>query len=304
VKTSINEDDGVIDVDFPFPDYITSFESAISSPSSSGYLSTPGIAGGLDSFEHLARLSADGDQTLNAAGWLSQFHPDFTLQAIPPQDDLIDQVKATLRSEPTPRYAVHASAVDSPELWVDMGSVVIADATTNSVRRIVHRRLVKPRHLGERHGATNATSGQATVIPQTPSILPYETQLEEEFTEETVYKADVALVEAMEKVMKFQPDDNKDSPLARSVSRSGSDSDITLGETLPENSQLPPNSLEVPRVRCRTIVLSALEDIIRDVMDRHDRRNDQAGGHAGGRYQDSLLQEAVREWVSRLGTGE
>jgi hypothetical protein len=55
VKTSINADDGVIDVDITFPDYITSLESAISSPSSSGYLSTPGFPGVLDSFEHSAK---------------------------------------------------------------------------------------------------------------------------------------------------------------------------------------------------------------------------------------------------------
>lgn len=301
VKTSINEDDGVIDVDFPFPDYITSFESAISSPSSSGYLSTPGLAGGLDSFEHSVKMSADGDQPLNAAGWLARFHPDFSLQAIPPQDDLVDQVKATLRSEPTPGSAVHALGEDCPEQWVDVGCVVIADTTTSVVRRIVHRRLVKPRQPIERPGGASSASSQPTAVPHTPSILPYETQLEDEFIEETVFKADNLLVETMEKVMKFLPDGSRDSPLARSVSRAGSDSDNTLSETQPETQ---PNPLEVPRVRCRAIILSALEDLIRDVIDRRGRRNDKDASDAGGRYQESLLQESIREWVSSLDTGE
>ncbi|KAL6862749.1 hypothetical protein ACO1O0_002987 [Amphichorda felina] len=300
VKTSINEDDGVIDVDFPFPDYITSFESAISSPSSSGCLSTPGLAVGLDSFENSVRMSADGDQPLNAAGWLTRFHPDFALQAIPPQDDLVDQVKATLRSEPTPGSSVHISGEGRLQQWVDVGRVIIADTTTNTVRRIVHRRLVKPRQPVERPGGAG---GQSTTVPHTPSILPYETQLEEEFIEETVSKPDNLLVEAMEKVIGFQPDDSKDSPLSRSMSRVGSDSGNPLSETLPETSHLPTTSLDVPRMRCKTIILSALEDLIRDVSDRREKRINKLGGEVGGRYQESLLQEAIREWISNLDTG-
>lgn len=102
VKTSINLDDGIIDVDVPLPDFITSFESAVSSPSSSGYLSASGFGTGLDAFEQSCRFSADGDVPLNVAGWLQQYHPDFVLQAVPAQHDLLEQVKASMRAEPSP----------------------------------------------------------------------------------------------------------------------------------------------------------------------------------------------------------
>ena len=84
VKTSINHDDGVIDIDVPLPDFL-SFETAVSSPSSSGYLSTPGLGNGMESFENYSRSGPDVETTMNVGGWLPRYHPDFALQAIPVQ---------------------------------------------------------------------------------------------------------------------------------------------------------------------------------------------------------------------------
>lgn len=299
VKTSINEEDGVIDVDFPFPDYIASFESAISSPSSSGYLSTPGLTGGLDSFEQLIRAAADGEPPLNAAGWLSGFHPDFSLQAIPPQDDLVDDVKATLRAEPTPG-SFGPSEDEAVQKWVDVGSVILADATANTVRRILYRRLVRPRQPAERHGASNAHATAQPGATHTPSILPYEIQLEEEFIEEVISKPDDTFTDALKKVMKFRHEGANESPLSQSVTRGDADSDHTLPETLHERSNLQTNPLEIPRVQCKTTIISALEDIIRDVVDRRDRSFDGVITTAGGRYEESSLQQAIRGWITAL----
>ena len=87
VKTSIN--DGIIDIDVPLPEYLH-FETAVSSPSSSGYsFSTPGLGWsfghGMEGFEHYSRTGPDTDTTLNVGGWLPRYHPDFALQAIPKQ---------------------------------------------------------------------------------------------------------------------------------------------------------------------------------------------------------------------------
>ncbi len=109
VKTSINAEDGIIDVDIPFPDYLTSFDTAVSSPSSSGYLSTPGLGTGLDSFESF-RITVDSDFPMNTAGYLEKFHPDFALQAVPPQPDIESQVKASLKAEPSPSSALNFSS--------------------------------------------------------------------------------------------------------------------------------------------------------------------------------------------------
>ncbi|KAI5463742.1 folliculin-interacting protein N-terminus-domain-containing protein [Mariannaea sp. PMI_226] len=306
VKTSINADDGVIDVDIAFPDYMTSFESAISSPSSSGYLSTPGIANGLDAFEQAARLSIDGDLPLNAAGWLNRFHPDFAVQAIPPQDDLMEQIKASLRAEPTPA-PLNPLSGELSERWVDVSCVLVADNTKNSITRLRYRRLVKPRSAADRQPNSQASAssyhGSAFL---TPSILPYETQLEEEWIEEQISLPDDALTEAIEKVVSLTQETSKDHSLASSHSRSESVRMSTDGEepvsvTAPAPPPLPQIPLEVPRMQCKTVVLSSLEDTIREVIDMRERgewptnsRSKVAATH------QNLLQEAISTWLDNL----
>ncbi|KAK0391151.1 hypothetical protein NLU13_0652 [Sarocladium strictum] len=296
VKTSINVDDGVIDVDVPFPDYITSFESAISSPSSSGYLSTPGLPGGLDSFEHSARVTVDGDLPLNAAGWLRTFHPDFALQAIPPQDNLVEVVKAALRAEPTPA-PVSSAVFEASGRWVDVGSVMIADTTSNTISRIVYRRLVKSKIPMDPSSTGNISSGLYGSSFLTPSILPYETPLDEEWIEEVVGRPDELLVDAMNKVMDLQQDSSKVS----SCTSSHTASDHHLQEGHPSMAQFDGSQhssrmpLEAPRVKCKTVVLSALEDTIRDVIEHRDKHED---GYTGPRQ--NLLRAAVKNWLAEL----
>ncbi|KAJ6783430.1 hypothetical protein PWT90_01677 [Aphanocladium album] len=297
VKTSINPDDGIIDVDVPFPDYIASFESAISSPSSSGYLSTPGLAGNLDFFEQSARITIDGDTPLNAAGWLSRFHPDFSLQAIPPQDSLLDKVKAAMRAEPTP---APASAQDGgpDERWVDISSTIMADTTTNTVSRLVYRRLVKTRIGAD-------LPGSHLISAHTPSVLPYETQLDEEWIEEVVVDADRALVEALEKVVSFNPEVAQDMApiLSKQASSDFGDKSDTTPDSLSETTEMANPSIDIPRVQCKTVMLSALEEIIRDVVDQRDEDGD-ASVSAHSRRRPNLLRDAVRTWVSNLETTE
>ncbi|KAF5004509.1 hypothetical protein FDECE_8993 [Fusarium decemcellulare] len=303
VKTSINADDGVIDVDISFPDYMTSFESAISSPSSSGYLSTPGLQGGLDSFEQASRLCIDGDLPLNAAGWLNRYHPDFAVQAIPPQEDLIEQIKASLQAEPTPA-PTNPLPGDLTERWVDVSCVMIADTTTNSITRLRYRRLVKPRAPADRTGpaAPGLSTSYGGVI--TPSILPYETQLEEEWIEEPVLRPDDSLKEAVEKVISLNQDTSKDHSLAssqtHSEARMSTDVEEPVSITAPEGPTLPNAPLEIPRVQCKTVVLSALEDSIREVIDMREKRHLETNGHARNTESQSPLFDAINLWLDAL----
>lgn len=298
VKTSINADDGVIDVDVPFPDYIASFESAISSPSSSGYLSTPGLPG-LDSFEQTGRISIDGDLPLNAAGWLNRFHPDFVLQGLPPQEGLLEKIKAALQAEPTP-VVVQSDANDVTERWVDVSSALVADTTTDSILRITYRRLVKPRPTVEK-----PVIGGVAI---TPSVLPHETTLDEEWIEETVTVPDENLADALEKVIHLIPDSSKEHSSASSqvhvdilgpIESGGSS---TMPDTLSEVTQMPEPPLEIPRRQCKTVVLSALEDTIREVIENDDGNN--FGRKQQGPASESVLRDAVRQWASTLDSSE
>ncbi|KAL2754235.1 hypothetical protein ACRALDRAFT_2138656 [Sodiomyces alcalophilus JCM 7366] len=301
VKTTVNPEDGVIDVDIAFPDYITSFETAVSSPSSSGYLSahTPGLGSGLEYFEHMSRGTTDGDLPMNVAGFLQRFHQDFVLQAVPPHDDLMDQIKDSMRSEPTPPVmAPSPTAADDhpPERWVDVSSTIVADTTTQSITRLRYRRLVRPRDWAESSAGSSVYSGGTPVLA--PSVAPYETQLEEEFIEEPIAAFDDTLADAVERVMALGVDPSKhssaDSSRSTSQARQRSSSDTSRSDGAAGHS-------EVPRGGYKTVVLSALHDVIREVTEQRDLEHQAQGGRGVvGGLKENVLREAVRSWVESM----
>ncbi|KAK9425532.1 putative Folliculin-interacting protein N-terminal domain-containing protein [Seiridium unicorne] len=310
VKTSISADDGVIDVDVVFPDYLTSFESAISSPSSSGYLSTSGAGAGIDSFEQFSRVAIDGEAPLNVAGWLQQFHPDFALQAIPPQPDLLERVKESLRAEPTPSYPIHQLPVEWPtEQWVDVSSAIIADTATFSIKRLKFRRLVKAKLSADRSSGPHLSGSMNPYSSSlmTPALSPYEQPLKEIFEEEVLFTWDEALIDAVEKVIAQVVHGSQESSTtnsSRSVSkrREGSESDASEpGLSKPTASHV--EAQEVPRAECKTVVLSALENIVQEVVDQREKE-----GHSPTRKvvyetkreKESVLRSAVRTWLESV----
>ncbi|KAJ8132461.1 hypothetical protein O1611_g1168 [Lasiodiplodia mahajangana] len=308
VKTSINNDDGVIDVDVQFPDYLTSFETAVSSPSSSGYLSTPGLGSGLDSFEQFSRLAIDGDAPLNVAGWLQSYHPDFTLQAIPPQTDLLEKVRESLKAEPTPTIHVNPISDEWPtEQWVDVSSAIIADATTFTIKRLRYRRLVKPRATTDQ----NINSSLHTYSPSaaTPALFPYEQPIEEKFEEEELVTLDEALIDAVERVIAQTNDSSRGTSAtsSRSVSkrRGRSNSEASEPEVVAPDTRL--DFQEVPRVECKTVVLSALGGIVQDVVDQREKESQNANhdvNYQANREKESALRGAVRAWLESVESGD
>ncbi|KAH8680530.1 folliculin-interacting protein N-terminus-domain-containing protein [Xylariales sp. PMI_506] len=325
VKTSISADDGVIDVDVQFPDYLTSFESAISSPSSSGYLSTPGISTGIDGFEQFSRVAVDGESSLNVAGWLQQFHPDFALQAVPPQADLLERVKEALRAEPTPmlHFTHPPPPVEWPtERWVDVSSAIVADTTTFSIKRINFRRLVKLKVSSDNssgHYYSGSTHTYSSSL-MTPALSPYEQPIKEKFDEEVLVTWDESLIEAVEKVIARTGTATKESSTessSRSAStrrqRSGSDASDAeeLEQSLAvvtQNQQPAVRDLprEVPRAECKTVVLSALEAIIQDVVDQRDLEQHSAEhvSYKANREKESVLIGAIRTWLEEVELGD
>ncbi|KAI0014718.1 folliculin-interacting protein N-terminus-domain-containing protein [Xylariomycetidae sp. FL0641] len=309
VKTSINSDDGVIDVDVQFPEYLTSFDTAVSSPSSSGYLSTPGLGSGLDSFEQFSRLAIDGDVPLNVAGWLQRFHPDFTLQAIPPQKDLADQLRDALAAEPTP--AVHPSTLPSDwpmEHWIDVSSAIVADTTTFTIKRFRYRRLVRPKLGYERQTPSSLTPYGSSV---TPALSPYEQPIRDAVEEEELFTLDEALIEAVEKVIAQSRNVSKQTSAAssRSVSKRRERSNSQVSDPTDE-AQVPDTVVdiqEVPRAECKTVVLSALGSIVQEVADQREREGQ--GGQRSVTYEvsrekESALRGAVRSWLENVELGE
>ncbi|KAI0379337.1 folliculin-interacting protein N-terminus-domain-containing protein [Hypomontagnella monticulosa] len=307
VKTSINNDDGVIDVDVQFPEYLTSFETAVSSPSSSGYLSTPGFGSGLDGFEQFSRLAIDGDAPLNVAGWLKRFHPDFTLQAIPPQKGLIDEVRESLAAEPTPIVHLNSMPEEWPaEHWVDVGTAIIADTTNFTIRRLRYRRLVKPKMPIDRNPASYLTPYGSSLM--TPALSPYEQPIKDKIEEEDLFTFDEALIDAVERVIAHSSDASKENSAASSRSaskrRGRRDSEISQA-TEQEVPACQVEFHEVPRAECKTVVLSALAGVVQEVVDQRERENQGASPNPNVPYEmirekESTLRVAVRSWLESV----
>ncbi|KAI0841359.1 folliculin-interacting protein N-terminus-domain-containing protein [Hypoxylon sp. FL0890] len=305
VKTSINNDDGVIDVDVQFPDYLTSFETAVSSPSSSGYLSTPGLGSGLDGFEQFSRLAIDGDVPLNVAGWLKQYHPDFTLQAIPPQKNLLDEVRESLAAEPTP--VVHLSSMPEEwptEHWVDVSTAIIADTTNFTIKRLRYRRLVKPKTPVDRNNTSYLTPYGSYMM--TPALSPYEQPINDKVEEEDLFNFEEALIDAVERVIAHSSDVSKGSSAtsSRSASKRRGRRDSEVSEmTELEAPTCQIDYHEVPRAECKTVVLTALSEIVQEVVDQREKENQSASPatpYETIREKESPLRAAIRTWLENV----
>lgn len=309
VKTSINEEDGVIDIDVPLPDFITSsFGSTMSSPSSSGYLSTQGFGPGLEGFEHYSRSGPDADAPIHVGGWLPRYHPDFVLQAIPVQGSLEEEVKASMSAEPTPSLSLAVPGEVSR--WVDICSTVIADTTNFTIKRIRYRRHVMLRVARDRRNSGTFADARSQSLYGNPYISASQSEglqiIQEEFITDPVITMEETLIDAVERMVSYTGSNPGSGSSSRSASRhrgrEGSDS-TEKGAPHPvveEPLKVPEGHLEVPRVECKKMILGALEEIARQVADsRQDdltpspERNEMVG-------RESFLREGVRAWLASV----
>ncbi|KAG9240344.1 folliculin-interacting protein N-terminus-domain-containing protein [Calycina marina] len=324
VKTSVNASDGVIDIDVPLPDYL-SFESAVSSPSSSAYsFSAPGHGNAMDGFEIHSRSGRDTETTMNVGGWLPHYNPDFALQAIPAKSNsnVLAHIKESLRAEPTPIFAVTPGiGGKGGEKWIDISSAIIADTTNFSIKHIKYRRLIKPivatpaaPILDSRYGNVYSTSAMTT------GLGTHSGQLEEMFVEEPIISMDDTLIDAVERIIAQSGTASLSSSTcsSRSPSRSQSKSIQPIvstdgngnGKAKPLSMEIPKPHLEVPRTECKKMVLTALEEIVRSVVDDREREMDGevASPHerykgklgATARERESFLREGVRAWLGSV----
>ncbi|ESZ90737.1 hypothetical protein SBOR_8871 [Sclerotinia borealis F-4128] len=306
VKTSI-ADDGAIEIDVPLPDYLA-FETAVSSPSSSGYLSTPALVSGLEGFEHYSRVGPDSDTTINVGGYLSRYHPDFALQAVPSQSDLIAEIKESMRAEPTPVVTSTPHAEDGrADRWVDVSSALVADTTNFTITHIRYRRLVKLRENVDPTTPAITTPLESkygnvySAALFTPSLEVYDHH-EDQFIEEQLVSMDETLIEAVEKIIAQSGQASKQSSAcsSRSTSRRaavGRERSNSEGKAVPGVGV----NLEVPRNECKKMVLGALEEIVKDVAGRREEVD--GGRRLGGRERESFLREGVRTWLGNVESG-
>jgi hypothetical protein len=134
---------------------------------------------------------------------------------------------------------------------------------------------------------------------------------------------DETLIEAVERIIAQSGQCSKGSSVcsSRSASRKGrnrerSNSDartpvLTMkdSKTGPASSVMGESRLEVPRNECKKMVLTALEEIVRSVVDSRERDahadDEGASGVVGReREKESFLREGVRAWLGSVECAE
>ncbi|KAF2143835.1 uncharacterized protein K452DRAFT_224050, partial [Aplosporella prunicola CBS 121167] len=238
LKLSVNETDGVIDVDISLPGFgggsplqsplLPTLGNSVSSLEGAGSFG-PSCHSSHHSLDSLSGLGSAPQTPVNVAGWLARFHQDFELQGVSPYPDLEKDVRRAMSAEPTPVMAVSTPTLESgpTEKWVSVCTALIADARTFTVKRINLKRLVRlipslgqpavtpgPNSLGS-HGASALTPGfglsgrsqygnpynVGSAGSLAPALPMTELHLDERFIEEPVMDLDETLVEALEKAL-------------------------------------------------------------------------------------------------------
>ncbi|KAI9852140.1 MAG: hypothetical protein M1838_001764 [Thelocarpon superellum] len=272
-KLSIDEQDGVIDVDIPLPGFLSSANGSPStSPSTAGFLSVASLDGphssGSAFLSARAFASVEADLPVNVAGFLPRYHPDFALQAVRPYDELEADLKRSMRAEPTPSLAAPEPSVGTgtDERWVEVCTALIADTQAFSVRRLRLRRRVQA-------GASASTPTAST---------PSRAEADERFVSEVIFDMDGTLIDAVERIIAHSQPSSKSHSTTSSHHQGQGVAAADPSEAV----------VEVPRRDCQKMVLGALEQVVKSVAT--ERRDDEARPHAT----DSTLREGVRKWLS------
>lgn len=297
VRLSVDESDGIVDVDIPMPsmDYGAVFTSPISSPSSSGWTMSmmetagPGLmrsnSMSFSSAMLMPTLMPDlDDNGINVGGWMEDeiFHPDFALQAVKPYAELEEDIKRAMRAEPTPPHAGSNTPASENETdqgdnkWVEVCSVLVADTKKLQIKRLRLRRRCKKSSPVAGNQSPPMTAFPSALgghrhlhvqqpVPQQPSVIGFEEEEEEVMDEEIVCDVDDVLATAVEKV----------------IGISGASRRKTGPNTVDDTQNM---GVQV----CKCMVLGALEDVVRAVaVDR-------------GSVVGNFLTEGVAKWLSEV----
>ena len=286
LKLSIDEDDGVVDVDLPQTNsYPSSFESIASSPIA--IRSAASSFNGRTSFHGRASVHASQysspDISVDVAGWLRNYHPDFALQAVRPYDSLKEDIKHSMRAEPSPATAStgHDNGDGLSDGWIDVCTTLLADTTTFTVTRLCLRR----KNPASTHHQVDAML----------KLSPTDYAEQEEIIEEPLMDMDPTLIDAVERVLGHSGNSS------RAPSRAPSRAQSPTRPNGPASHEGSPD-LEVPRSECKRMVLGALEQVAKSVSAELSKGKNVDAQKVGRENlpTDSTLREGVRRWLSQV----
>lgn len=276
LKLSVDEDDGIIDVDLPPNSYPSSFESTMSSP-----IALHSAASSFNKPSSLCSRASSrpprhpaSETTVDVAGWLRTYHQDFALQAVRPYDSLKEDIKHSMRTEPTPT-STNASSDGSD--WTDVCTTLVANTSKFTVTRLTLRRRNTTSTLYQAHA----------LLGDDPDNLAED----EHFLEEQLMDIDPTLIDAVEKVLAQSGQSSMVASRAPSRAPSPTRSMKSIrGDVTPRN-EAP--QLEVPRSECQKMVLGALQQVVKSVSEELAN-----GNGRGNTPADNALREGVRRCLS------
>lgn len=285
--------------------------------------------------------STESVRPLNVAGWLTYLHADFVLQAVKPYAGLLQDIKAAMSAEPTPPSPAKVDSLDlgPTERWVDIGSCLIADTRTWTLKRLTLRRLVRlmpvlgqpavtpgvtpgaaPLGMSSRGAAERAASHSRHRLPFDafghgkadhggPTVVMSEIHLREEWREEIVTDVDDTLIEALGRVV------DGAAPVSQS-SRSTSSSSTTPPHDSTTETPVHPTTATAhspPQPTAPTVsagmaprdteraILGALEKVVAEVVVQ--RRAEIGEPLQPGDFETAVRLRHMRASVLRQGVG-
>ena len=301
LKMTVNEQDGVIDVEFPGFSPVNS-PPAVAFRQGSSY----GSLGFLQSMT--SNMQHDTGHSMNVAGFLKiGIHPDFELQATPPYADLVEDVKNAMKAEPTPVSRRSLPDDEAKEEWVDICTSIVADTTSFTIKRFKLRRLVRylppppppaitPMALPRASTKLRPPARSQYGNPYDDAVhqIPTQVTVEEVFDEEKVMDSDRALMDALERVIAHS------GPSSKSGSTASSRANSVRGRNTLSTFDEQPS--EIPNSECKKMVIGALEQIATAVeRDRRDARK-----YGGARLRglndemDGVLREGIAKWFEDI----
>ncbi|KAL8720927.1 MAG: hypothetical protein Q9225_002283 [Loekoesia sp. 1 TL-2023] len=310
VKLSVDNNDGIIDVQLPEPNsYPSSFGS---SAGSTGQCHTAGSSFNERLSVFTRSPSRERTQWLSesptdVAGWLKEYSPDFVLQAVRPYQGLNSDIKEAMKAEPVTQLPTKqiSTSDDTSDSWTEVSTSLVANTTNFSITRLCLQRRLKTQATPSAASPFDADS-EATTKP-----------FEERIIEEPIMDMDPILIDAVERVLaqsghssRVQSRTPSRAPSPSRAARVKSHDDLHPLSASKENT--PNSTLEVPKSECRKLVLGALEEVVRSVQAEQDAGERESGArHISGEPvrngedgfpPDSTLREGVRKWLRGVGS--
>ena len=320
LKMSVNEKDGVIDVEIPGFSFGSPTDSFLLNNSNAPSSLESSTFGPQSTCEYFIKDNKDARQPVSVSGWIKWVHPDFTLQALNPYDRIEDDVRRAMAAEPTPAAAINAVNLENGpcDKWVEVCSTIIADTRTFVVKRITLRRLVRLIPAASQPPMTPAgrsfppSKSQWGDVYDKSELTPTELNLKEEFVEERIVEFDQDLREAVERAISQCP------PEPRSIQMRGRQEQ---NQQQPQQQQQDDSVVNEPvkfdfdkqKMRCRDVILGSLDQIAHDVvaqqsMQRLKVTEDATADKPVSRHhsrqptgqRESVLREGVKKWLREV----